>query len=400
MITPLPGGRKIGMRQRKNDPRLAWLAWAALFAVVAALVLAGNRRTVTGNYREAAFLWFLGKDLYAGALGTGHGFLYLPQAAILFAPFAWLPLAASEIAWRALSVGAFAIGLRRYASLGGRDSGAELFPLMTALSLPLAFSCFRNGQSTVLIAALMMLAVADLADRRWTRATVWLSLGLALKPLVLVLTLLAGALYRPMRWRLLAGTAVVFAFPFLFQRPGYVMDQYRSCVAGMQVTAALGIESYWAHLFGMLKVAGVSIPPSVQTGIRIVAAGGTLGLCLLARRRCTAAETGVWLYALAACYLMLFNPRTENNTYAMLGPAISVFCGRALLVDRRPRVAMALALAAVGILGSHQITRWITPPPRSVWLAPLACTGFLAFLAFTLVTRKGEPGRVEETTPP
>jgi hypothetical protein len=87
-------------RRRWNDPRLAWFAWAALFAVTAALVLAGSRRTVTGNYREAAFLWFLGKDLYANAVRTGHGFLYLPQAAILFAPFAWLPHAAGEIAWR------------------------------------------------------------------------------------------------------------------------------------------------------------------------------------------------------------------------------------------------------------------------------------------------------------
>jgi hypothetical protein len=387
-------------RRGIHDPRIAWFAWAAVFAVVAALVLAGNRRSVTGNYREAAFLWLQGKDLYEGAIRTGHGFLYLPQAAILFAPFAWLPLKAGEIAWRALSMAAFATGIRRYASLAGRESGADLFPVMTYLSVPLTFSCFRNGQSTVLIAALMMIAVADIAEERWGRAAAWLSLGFALKPLVLVLTLLSGALYRPLRWRLLAGTAVVLAFPFLFQSPGYVVDQYRSCLAGMQATARLGLESYWAHFFGMLKVGGVSVSPSAQTGVRILAAGGTLCLCLLARRRCNAAETGVWLYALATCYLMLFNPRTENNTYAMLAPAIAAFCGRALLVERRTKVALALALAEVGILGSHQITRWITPPPRSIWLAPLACTGFLAFLACTLATRKGVPGRAGETAPP
>lgn len=387
-------------RSRWNDPRLAWFAWGVLFAVTATLVLAGSRRTVTGNYREAAFLWFLGKDLYANAVRTGHGFLYLPQAAILFAPFAWLPHAAGEIAWRAVSIGAFAIGLRRYASLAGREGGAELFPLMTALSLPLAFSCARNGQSTVLISALMMLAVADLADRRWGRATAWLSLGLAFKPLVLVLTLLAGALHRPMRWRLLAGTAAVLAFPFLFQSPEYVASQYRSCVAGMQASARLGLTSYWAHFFGMLNVAGISVSPSVQTGVRILAAGGTLWLCHIAQKRCAAAEAGVWLYALSVCYLMLFNPRTENNTYAMLGPSIAAFCGMALLVERRPKVALALAFAVGGILGSHQITKWITPPPRSVWLAPLVCTGFLAYLAGTLIARRGGLVRAAETAPP
>ena len=384
-------------RGKWNDPRIAWLAWAVLLLIMVALVLAGNRRTVTGNYRDAALLWFRGGDMYTG---TGTGFLYLPQAAILFAPFAWMPVKLGEIAWRAVSIGAFAIGLRRYASLAGRASGGELFPLMTALSLPLAFSCFRNGQSTILIAALMMIAVADLADRRWGRSAAWLSLGLALKPLVIVLTLLAGALYKPMRGRLLAGTAVVLASPFLFQAPAYVVSQYQSCAASMQATARLGLEAYWAHFFGMLKVAGASVSPSVQTVVRLLAAGGTLWLCRLARERCTAEQTGVWLYALSVCYLMLFNPRTENNTYAMLGPAIAAFCGRALLVERRPKVALALALAAIGIVGSHQITKGITPPSQSVWLAPLVCTGFSAFLAYTLTTRQERPGRATETAPP
>jgi hypothetical protein len=375
-------------RWKANDPRVAWLAWGLLLLVLAALVLAGNRRTVTGNYREAALLWFRGEDIYTG---TGTGFLYLPQAAILFAPFAWLPLKLGEIAWRVVSVGSFAIGLRRYATLAGRESGAELFPLMTALSLPLAFSCFRNGQTTVLIAGLMMIAAADIADRRWGRAAAWLSLGLALKPLVIVPALLTGALYKPMRGRLLAGAAVVLAFPFLVQAPGYVVSQYHSCAASMQATVRLGVESYWAHFFGMLKVAGIDLSFPVQTAVRLLAAGGTLWLCRLARERYPAGQAAVWLYVLAVCYLMLFNPRTENNTYAMLGPAIAVFCGQALLVGRRPKTAAALAAAALGILGSHQITRGITPPQQSVWLAPLLCTGFLAFLVRTLTARKAGP---------
>jgi hypothetical protein len=271
---------------------------------------------------------------------------------------------------------------------------------MTALSLPLAFSCFRNGQSTVLIAALMMIAVADLADRRWVRAAAWLSLGLALKPLVVVLTLLAGALYKPARGSLLAGTAVVLASPFLFQAPGYVASQYQSCAASLQATARMGVDSYWAHFFGMLKVAGVSVSSSVQTGIRLLAAGGTLWLCRLARERYPAGQAAVWLYALAVCYLMLFNPRTENNTYAMLGPAIAVFCGQALLVERRPKVAAALAAAAVAILGSHQLTRGITPPSQSVWLAPLVCAGFVGFLVRALTGRSGGPARAEGPSPP
>jgi hypothetical protein len=168
----------------------------------------------------------------------------------------------------------------------------------------------------------------------------------------------------------------------------------------MQASAHLGLTSYWAHFFGMLNVAGISVSPSVQTGVRVLAAGGTLGLCLLAQKRFAAAQAGVWLYALSACYLMLFNPRTENNTYAILGPAIAACCGHALFVERRPKVALALALAVAGILGSHQFTKWITPPPRSVWLAPLMCTGFLAYLAGTLIVRRGGPVRSADPVPP
>ena len=35
--------------------------------------------------------------------------------------------------------------------------------------------------------------------------------------------------------------------------------------------------------------------------------------------------TGLWLYALATAYLMLFNPMTEENSYSILAPALGVW---------------------------------------------------------------------------
>lgn len=104
--------------------QLAWLCWGVLILTIGLLVVFGAEHTVVGAYRDAAHQWFAGRDVYNA---TGHGFLYLPSAAILFAPFAALPLPASEILWRVLTIGSFAIATRRLATLVGRGAGREFF---------------------------------------------------------------------------------------------------------------------------------------------------------------------------------------------------------------------------------------------------------------------------------
>ena len=116
---------------------IAWLSWGALIVTIAVLILGGSDHTVVSAYRDAAVQWFAGRDIYNS---TGHGFLYLPSAAILFAPFATLPNVASEIAWRVLTIGSFAVGIRRLSTLAGRGLSVDLFPLLTLAALPPALS--------------------------------------------------------------------------------------------------------------------------------------------------------------------------------------------------------------------------------------------------------------------
>ncbi len=110
----------------------------ALFATISILILAGSDHSVVSAYRDATRQWFAGGDIYTD---TGHGFLYLPIAAILFAPFAWLPTAASEIGWRFVAIGGFAVGVYRLCGLAeGRRSDMK-FALLTLASLPPALAC-------------------------------------------------------------------------------------------------------------------------------------------------------------------------------------------------------------------------------------------------------------------
>ncbi len=356
--------------------RMAWAAWGLLFLIMAGIVLSGGDRTVTGNYWQAGASWLSGRPLYAE---TGHGFIYLPQAAIAFAPFSVLPPVIAGVLWRLLTVGAYAYGVRHLARLGEDHTGIALFPLMTALCLPLASDSARNGQATLLVTAMMILAVIDLADQRWTRAAVWLCVGVAIKPLGTFLLLLAAVLYKPVRGRLLATMACVAVVPFLMQRPDYVISQYRAWATMVTIGAHVGSAQDWAQLFGLLSIAGLHVSAVVQTAMRAAAAVLTLGVCLFAARRQTAAQAAVSLFVLHACFLMLFSPRTENNTYAVLAPGIAVLCAQAWLIEGRRLAGVALAALAIITAGGYELGRRILPASPPTWLAPLMTVCFAVY---------------------
>src|SRR5574342_1221038 len=199
--------------------RYAWIGWAALFLMVASIIVSGTDRTVVPSYRIAALNWLAGRGLYDGT-GVG-GFVYFPQAAILFVPFALLPQALGEVLWRFIIIGTFAAGLRGFAALVGEKTRKELFPLMTLVAIPLAWDCARNGQATLIMTGFMILAVVDAARNHWWRATLWLALSVAIKPLAIVVVLLIAATDRPMTWRVLLGMIILALTPFATQHPSY-----------------------------------------------------------------------------------------------------------------------------------------------------------------------------------
>ena len=375
--------------EERQALRAAWAAWALLLLITAAIMAADNTRSVLINAREAAHDWFAGRSLYNFS-GIG-GFVYLPQSALLFVPFAFLPVALSEALWRLVSIGTFALGLRAFASLAGGKERRDLFPLMTLVSIPLVWDCARNGQATLGMTGLMLLAVVDIARSRWRRAALWLTLGFAFKPIIAPLILLAAAIHRSLRWKLAAGMAVFLLAPFLMQRPSYVLEQYAGFMRNSAIAAHMGVAVQgWAHPFSALRVAGLIVPETVQTVIRLAAALATLALCFQARRRLDPARSAVYLFSLAAAYILLFSPRTENNTYMMLAPSIALFLASSLLVPATRRTGILLAVLALAMVGGRVIQRIAAPQAEAVWLSPLLATVFTAYL---LVRFAGERDR-------
>ena len=377
-----------------NAVRIAWIGWVALFLVTAAIILSGSVRTVVPAYREGAVSWMTGSLIYHH-IGVG-GFTYFPQAAILFIPFSLFSVPAGEVLWRLVDIAVFALGIFRFAGLAGERSGKAFFPLMTLVTLPMAWDCARNGQATLALTGLMLLAVVAVARQQWWRATLWLSLGICVKPLMIVLILLITAIDRPMSWRIAVGLLMTALFPFLTQHPGYVLEQYAACWKNFTTAVHVGAaEGGWTSPFHALRLAGVAVPETVQTILRLVAALGTLALCWQSRRRHDAVRSAAYVFALSVAYLMLFSPRTENNTYAMLGPAIAVFLAGAYLTEQRPREGLVLIGIVSAIVGGRVIERLLTPHAGTSWLSPLmaACfTGYLLFRYFRDMQASQEQG--------
>lgn len=359
-----------------KSPRIlwtAWLIWIALtvamsWIVVSDILLNKPERSVTKSYRAAAENWIAGKPLYN--MG-GSDFIYMPQAALAFAPWGLLPKPVGEVLWRGAIMAVLAAGVFRFTRMLCTDD--RWFLINTIASATTAAGCVRNGQSTLMIAGLMLLATVDIAQKRWTRATVMLCLAFAFKPVAIVLVLLAAAIYPQMLWRIAIGMAVVGVAPFLTQRPDYVISQFVAFRVNSEVAFSKGETGHWSQLFGMLKVAGMDLPSSVQQAIRLTFAVATLAVCWLASRRLSPVRDAFYLYALSTSYLMLFNSRTEGSTYAMMGPVYGVLLAEAWLQRGSRAGTIGYILVIVATVFNFDLALLVVRRPNEIWLCPFLC---------------------------
>lgn len=353
---------------------IAIAAWLVGFAIWISMVLDGTTTTVSWRVYEAAGLhWRHSEPLYETR--TIEGFQYFPQSAMLISPFTWLGHALGGVAWRATWWTLYAVGLWRMMRRIAPAHAWLGFPLVTAFTIMLASGPLGNGQANLAVGALLLHATAELADQRWWRATAVLGFGVALKPLMAVPLLLAWALHRPLRWRIAVALLVVAAAPWLVKDYHYVATQFTTCLAKLRL--ATRPRELYEDLRGLLATAGWLMPHSIYLVVRAVAAVGTLLLCARARRlrepfACVA------LAAYAAGYLMLFNPRTQSTSYAIVaGPA--ALLAAAHLLDRRWAAAVPLVVILTAWSINYHLVHAI-----EYWLKPLGCLGFVGLLAHTI----------------
>lgn len=363
--------------------RVAWLAWIGMAIVIGLILyfddLNGRERSVVPNYRAAVVNWIAGKPLYN--MG-GSGFVYAPQCALVFVPWAMLPKPYGEIVWSWTILAVLAVGVFRLTRMVSHDD--RWFLINTVVTAAISAGCARNGQATLIITGLMLLATVELKAEHWWRATVLLTLAFAFKPVAFVMILLVAVIYRPMLWRLAVATVFVAIAPFLVARPEYAMTQCVAFYENSRIAFKDGETGYWAHIYGMLKVFGLDLPSPVQQTGRVVFAVGTLAACWLAARKLPQDRGLFFLFAFSNCYLMLFNSRTEGSTYAMVAPIYGILLAESLLLRRNIGLTISFTLAALATTLNFDLAKLITPPPREIWLGPFVCAIVSVYLAWRL----------------
>lgn len=361
---------------RERSDRTALVVWGLLAAIISISVfLQPDRHTVTPVYRYAAQAWQSGAKLYH--VTDGHGYQYLPIAAILYRPITALPPVVGDLVWRWLCIGLLFSALWRLARLLGGDRASPHFFLITILCLPATFSSARNGQFNLPLAALLLNAALDLGTQRWNRAAAGLSLAFALKTFAFPMLLLAAALYRPMRLRAVLGTSVVLGAPFLCGTAAYVTRQYE--LYWVKMHALANPNEHFCNLDGLLQSVGIELP----AGFHLIAAGiaGLLVLEFGWRAQKSAAsplDAAFATYALFVSYLMLSNPKTETNSYVILAPALAAFAVARGHADGWSWRSRLLALLTLG-LGSENCGQLLFRA-TNFWLKPAIALGFVACL--------------------
>ena len=294
-----------------------------------------------------------GQELYA-AYPELHAdfFKYSPTFALLFAPFALLPVVPGYICWALLCAVAVHAGVSRL--LPARQAALAL-----ALSWLAVVGDLQRAQSNALCAGLMLLAWAAMERRQqWTAAG---ATAAATFIKIFPVAALTAGIFHPRKWRF-AGivTAVMAGFallPLIVTSPAALAMQYRSWRAIESVDAA-PLEAYgmngaglYGGLMGLIHLwFGVQWPhwPVQVAGLAVL-----LTPLFLRRDRFGDALFRVKCMASVLVFSVLFNHQAESPSYAIAMIGMAVWFVTA--APARWRVALMAVAFVVVNLGSTDL---------------------------------------------
>lgn len=372
----------------KQALRVAVFIWA-IYAVVLAIIMAVQLDIglVMKIYRAASAAWWQGEPIYVAS--SRQGFFYLPQAAILFTPIDGFPVVIGEILWRLLIVTSLAWSVWKMSGLSGNIPRKWTFLVMTVVAVSGSLSAARFGQTNVPLAAFLAMAAVSLGRAAWKSSALWLMLSLVSKPVGIVSCLLAGACYpRKMILPLLCGTFLLVAISFLRPDSLYVAGQYRLFGETMEHAQQVPKHSF-SDVQGLVRSLGWLPPQELMTAVRLLAALVVLLLAWLSVRRYDNVRGAFLCVLLSVIYLLLFNPRTESNSYVLLSPFLGLLLATAA---RQPadlkRFLWLLAFAAALTCENFGLFHNTT----DLWLKPAATIVFTGFLVRDILQRRDPLG--------
>ena len=363
------------MRSRWNT--LAWSILGIVFAGMALyLILNPTRTGVVPNYRFASTHWWISESMYPG--GT-HGFLYLPQFAVLFTPFNLIqPPVIGEILWRAMGFGLFAFALLRLAPIVSPKTNDSQSPsyrcgiaffLLVLFAVPASLASINNGQTNLPLSACFVLTFLAIRDRKWATAATLLTFCLILKPLALAPWLLAFAVFPSIRIPLLCGVPALLVIGMIHPNPSYAWSQWVEF--GAKLFHSYTPENLRvSDIFGMLEKAGIPNNLFVNSVSRVLSSLAALAFVWL-RFRQKGLAAGSWALAVVSVLVLtIFNPRAETNSYVLISPLLAYVAVSYFLQPSGTKLAgWILSVVCLGLMcdGMGKTIYLAT----DVWLKPL-----------------------------
>ncbi len=380
--------------------RRFWILFITVIALIAFIRPAD--RTVTPVYSQAAQNWWNEEPLYSG---TGDGFLYFPQSVFLYTPFIWqsfpedrnafrnepisktmfshIRLRVAEALYRIVSVGLLGFGIWKISEALTIPGQKSIFFCVSLLSLPASMTAASNGQFNVLLAATFLLSTAAIVGRRWWWATFWLMLGLAAKPHGIIPILLFGVLIPSLGWRLMVGFAAFILIGFAHWNPAYVLDQWKGALHQIQTSTTPSANRY-DDIAGMFRTFGVNLSDQFWFIVRAIFALITLWMAWVFRKHISNQLAPLLIAAAATAYMMIFNPRTESNTFVVVAPFIGCLAALSIRDGLKNWIPGLLIFFCIA-LGSdnypfYDLTR--------IWWKPFITCLFFSLLLYWAIRKK------------
>ncbi len=319
---------------------LAWITWVFWFGAVVVrlwktvhnLGLPNQQPIAINEYLHFISSFWSGTPLYIP--GDLHGFHYFPIMLIIGTPLSWINLQVAGALFGLVSAGFFTFSVYYLAKQIWPRHPIAAAGIVLAVSAKAAVVSLWLLQMQMSMTAAMICAAVAVMKAQWRAVVLWLILAIALKPLAIVMALLAAFTISQTRIRLLIGVVVLLLLPFAFRSWNYLAVEYSNYLRQLShiTDAAPGVWQNQADISTLLNWLGVDIGAHARLAMRL---GGALVSLLLAWRvaaHCNARATGFALLILATCYVGLFNPRQETVSFLLVVPVVAMlglcFLGR------------------------------------------------------------------------
>jgi hypothetical protein len=373
--------------------RIALIAWTVAVCAICIRVSVQTRHKQSSyhdyydaglHWRQRSHLYGLPKDHDLSRVPTVNrlpgrdnvawgGIRHPPVIALAFAALTFIPMPVGEVLWRVL-LAAASLGSLWWASRVGipRVLARRDWPILVLLVLWPFAGCLNNGQTSCIVMACLLGAVAAAAVDRWNLSALLAAIATLLKVYPVSLGLLLVVTYpRRFAWRYVLMIALGMALPLLVRPGPWMVEEYRRWLWHMFNDAILPDRIVqWDQDIRLLVMRAfhVKLQGAAFTAVQLVVAAAIAGVCLAGqragwpRRRLLAR-----LFALSVCWMTVFGQATEPTTYFLVAPALAWAIWEAWLPrpSSRSRIAQIVPLTAYGLFIAAYVALW-TPHGKQI----------------------------------